>query len=352
MSENGCLSTACYLKSEASTISTTSEDPPTNYVGRTIYNSGMEISWDILKSNIKIINNNYVNETKKMENGEKNSCENFIKVILSTGEEMDVSKRIFGHNSFYIQRLVSQNTSEKLVIKSTAFDPIALKKIFCYMSYGILEYTLHEVGEIIRVAGSFEMYNIMNDIETSLISFGSFPSNILGRILTIASHEDYLITIKTKKIILKLVNNNLYKFLQSNEFLLLSPSAVVRLLSYDDLNVIDEVEVFRMAMYYLIYGKNQLYADSILNCVRFQNMNNIEMKAIYDISEAYNDLYIKKILGYYIEDYLLYQKNGIIKGEVRNMNMLCIRNKGNGNISIVMKILEKKTLDDVKIHIS
>ncbi|CEF70515.1 BTB/POZ fold domain and BTB/Kelch-associated domain-containing protein [Strongyloides ratti] len=347
MSQNGYLSTASYIKSEITTISTKSEDPLTNFVGKTIYSTGIEIIWDVVESKIKITNHHFINESKKMEEKRINYDNYCTKVILSKGNEVKISTDLFSSNSFYIQRLVKENKSKMLIVKSASFDPIALQKVLFYMTYGILEFSLDEMGQIMRVAVSYEMPNVMSTIELSLTSFGSFPPHILAKILSIACHEDYLITIKTKKIILKIVNENLCKFLQSKEFFNLSPSALVKLLSFDDLGVIDEVEVFRISMYYLIVGNNQLYADPILNCVRFRNMDNIEVKAVYDISEAYGDLYTKKILGYYIENYLLYQTNNV-EGKVRNMNILCKRNKGNGNISIIMKVLEKKYFTLVK----
>uniref|UniRef100_A0A0K0EBI7 BACK domain-containing protein n=1 Tax=Strongyloides stercoralis TaxID=6248 RepID=A0A0K0EBI7_STRER len=341
MSQNGYLSTASYIKSEITTISSTSEDPLTNCVGKTTYNKGIEIIWDIVKSQIKITNQNYIDEVKKIEEKNINYDNYWIKVVLATGNEVKVSPNIFSNHSFYIQRLIKESKSKMLVVKCTSFDPIALQKVLFYITYGVLEFSLDEVGQIARVAASFEMSNVMNDIELSLTSFGTYPSHLLVKILSISCHEDYLITIKTKKLILQIVNENLSKLLQSKEFFKLSPSALVKLLNFDELEVIDEVEVFRIAMYYLIVGNNQLYADPILNCVRFNNMNDIEIKAVHNISETYGDLYTKAILNYYIENDLLYQKNNN-EERVRNMNLLCKRNKGNGSISVIMKTLEKK----------
>uniref|UniRef100_A0A0N4ZDT9 BACK domain-containing protein n=1 Tax=Parastrongyloides trichosuri TaxID=131310 RepID=A0A0N4ZDT9_PARTI len=345
MSNTDLLSTGSYLKSEGTDKSTELENINTKEIGKVVYANGLEILWNVAEGSLKIINKSYQEEAKKINNT-KNQGHNKDKettILLAESNQVNISTNLFAHYSYYIQRLKNGNPVDRLIVKASTFDSISVQKIIYYITYGTIEYSLNEVGLISRVATSFEMPSILNDIEVSLVSFGSYTPQLLAKILSIVSHEDYLITIRGKKNVLKVVNEHLTKFLSSNAFLTVSPSAVVNLLSYDKLKVIDEVEAFRIAIYYLVNGNNQLYADPILNCIRYSNITDIEMKAIIHICEAYNDAYIKKCLGYYIEEYLRHETIGK-HGENRNMNTLCKRTFGNGSVSVTMKGLEKKSI--------
>uniref|UniRef100_A0AC35TNN4 BACK domain-containing protein n=1 Tax=Rhabditophanes sp. KR3021 TaxID=114890 RepID=A0AC35TNN4_9BILA len=263
----------------------------------------------------------------------------------ANGKIFSLCTDVLIEHSHYIRRLFKQKKKKDLNISLENFTSKTVDKLITYFRYGIICFRLDTVANLIKISKALELSHFIYLLEASLICNADNSLKTLVYCINLFATTDNLITVRSKNVLIALTNYKLVDLLATKKFIELSPASLVYLLANDDLQVADEVDVFRIAMYYIVHQKNYQYSDSILNVVRFNNTTKDELAEIKEIVKEYDDSFITSVMTQFYED--LESETPSLNDSVivhRNSHNLSYRNSGDGTITAIIGQLQHNLL--------
>lgn len=210
-------------------------------------------------------------------------------VVLRTGDvKIQAHKVVLASCSPYFRAMFTSNLSEKekTEIELKSVDAMALNTLVDFAYTGELFISQANIQSLLPVANLLQLRSVIDEC-CAFLQTQLHPSNCIGIARFAEMHSCFDLYTQCTKYLLKHFND----VLETEEFLQLSFSEAMDILSSDELNVVNEETVFKAIESWVEYEpkQRQTYLHKLLKCLRLPQLSVGFLKKCIDKCELLED---------------------------------------------------------------